>query len=116
MPRLIRVSNRPSRDITRAPDAETHEHATAPSDTGCRALRAFGDEEAVDSYPATPTLQNRSPGLLIGECLISYSRRLRTSSQVQEPRLSPDFIAEVNARLDLRESLRHSPNAPWRPS
>jgi hypothetical protein len=30
------------------------------------------------------------------------------------PRLSPDFLAEVNDRLDLRERLRHSPNAPWR--
>jgi len=31
------------------------------------------------------------------------------------PRLSPDFLAEVNDRLDLRERLRHSPDAPWRP-
>jgi hypothetical protein len=31
------------------------------------------------------------------------------------PRLSPDFLAEVNDRLDLRERRRHSPNAPWRP-
>ncbi|MEO7195043.1 MAG: hypothetical protein ABIZ05_09490 [Pseudonocardiaceae bacterium] len=31
------------------------------------------------------------------------------------PRLSPDFLAEVNDRLDLRERIRHSPNAPWRP-
>ncbi len=31
------------------------------------------------------------------------------------PRLSIDFLAEVNDRLDLRERLRHSPNAPWRP-
>ncbi len=31
------------------------------------------------------------------------------------PRLSPDFLAEVNGRLDLRERVRHSPNAPWRP-
>ena len=31
------------------------------------------------------------------------------------PRLSPDFVAEVNDRLDLRERLRHSPDAPWRP-
>jgi hypothetical protein len=30
------------------------------------------------------------------------------------PRLSPDFLAEVNDRLDLRERLRHSPDAPWR--
>jgi hypothetical protein len=30
-------------------------------------------------------------------------------------RLSPDFLAEVNDRLDLRERLRHSPDAPWRP-
>ena len=29
-------------------------------------------------------------------------------------RLSPDFLAELNDRLDLREHLRHSPNAPWR--
>jgi hypothetical protein len=31
------------------------------------------------------------------------------------PRLSPDFLAELNDRLDLRERLRHSPDAPWRP-
>lgn len=31
------------------------------------------------------------------------------------PALSPDFLAEVNDRLDLRERLRSSPNAPWRP-
>ena len=31
------------------------------------------------------------------------------------PRLSTDFLAEVNDRLDLRERLRHSPDAPWRP-
>ena len=31
-----------------------------------------------------------------------------------KPRLSTDFLAEVNDRLDLRERLRHSPNAPWR--
>jgi hypothetical protein len=30
-------------------------------------------------------------------------------------RLSPDFLAEVNDRLDLRERLRHFPDAPWRP-
>jgi len=29
--------------------------------------------------------------------------------------LSPDFLAELNDRLDLRERLLHSPNAPWRP-
>lgn len=31
------------------------------------------------------------------------------------PTLSPDFLAEVNDRLDLRERLRSSPDAPWRP-
>ena len=30
-------------------------------------------------------------------------------------KLSEDFLAELNDRLDLRERLRHSPNAPWRP-
>ncbi|HKX15880.1 MAG TPA: hypothetical protein VJN19_11840 [Propionibacteriaceae bacterium] len=30
------------------------------------------------------------------------------------PRLSPDFLAELNDRLDLRERQRHSPDAPWR--
>ncbi|MGH3611580.1 MAG: hypothetical protein ACRDRK_02960 [Pseudonocardia sp.] len=29
--------------------------------------------------------------------------------------LSPDFLAEVNDRLDLRERRRHVPDAPWRP-
>ncbi|MGH3570098.1 MAG: hypothetical protein ACRDRH_29635 [Pseudonocardia sp.] len=31
------------------------------------------------------------------------------------PTLSPDFLAEVNDRLDLRERRRHAPDAPWRP-
>jgi len=31
------------------------------------------------------------------------------------PTLSPDFLAEVNDRLDLRERRRHTPDAPWRP-
>ena len=30
-------------------------------------------------------------------------------------KLSPDFLAELNDRLDLRERLLHSPDAPWRP-
>jgi hypothetical protein len=33
----------------------------------------------------------------------------------RKPKLSPDFLAEVNDRLDLRERLRQSPDAPWRP-
>ncbi len=37
-----KVSNRPSRDITRGPDAATHEHVTAPVGTAHHALRAFG--------------------------------------------------------------------------
>jgi hypothetical protein len=32
----------------------------------------------------------------------------------QSAKLSPDFLAELNDRLDLRERLRHSPNASWR--
>ena len=35
--------------------------------------------------------------------------------QRREFTLSPDFLAELNDRLDLRERLLHSPNAPWRP-
>lgn len=31
------------------------------------------------------------------------------------PTISPDFLAEVNDRLDLRERRRRSPDAPWRP-
>ncbi|MDN5861438.1 MAG: hypothetical protein L0H84_22780, partial [Pseudonocardia sp.] len=30
------------------------------------------------------------------------------------PAISPGFLAEVNDRLDLRERLRSSPDAPWR--
>lgn len=33
----------------------------------------------------------------------------------RRPTLAPDFLAEVNDRLDLRERRRHSPDAPWRP-
>ena len=30
-------------------------------------------------------------------------------------KLSADFLAELNDRLDLRERLLHAPDAPWRP-
>ena len=30
-------------------------------------------------------------------------------------KLSADFLAELNDRLDLRERLLHTPDAPWRP-
>jgi hypothetical protein len=30
------------------------------------------------------------------------------------PKLLPDFLAELNDLLDLRERRRHSPDAPWR--
>ena len=35
--------------------------------------------------------------------------------QRREFTLSPDFLAELNDRLDLQERLLQSPNAPWRP-
>lgn len=31
------------------------------------------------------------------------------------PKISPDFLAEVNDHLDLRERRRNFPDAPWRP-
>jgi hypothetical protein len=44
---LTKVSNRAVRVATRAPDAATQEHVTAPFDTGRHAVRAFRDEEAA---------------------------------------------------------------------
>jgi hypothetical protein len=35
--------------------------------------------------------------------------------QEQGPKLSPDFLAELNDRLDLRERRRHSPQRPVAP-
>jgi hypothetical protein len=44
-----------------------------------------------------------------------FERYEPAAVQKQGSELSPDFLAELNDRLDLRERLLHSPNAPWRP-
>jgi hypothetical protein len=51
---------------------------------------------------------------VISEVEAWFERYEPQAVPAHRPRLSPDFLAEVNDRLDLRERLRHSPNAPWR--
>jgi hypothetical protein len=79
------------------------------------ALLARGERGPGD-FPA-PVARRRSSNPLWSwsEVEAWFARYDPEAVSVPGPRLSPDFLAEVNDRLDLRERLRHSPNAPWRP-
>jgi hypothetical protein len=79
------------------------------------ALLARGERGPGD-FPA-PVARRRSSNPLWSwsEVETWFERYEPDAVPTRGPRLSPDFLAEVNDRLDLRERLRHSPNAPWRP-
>ncbi|PZS33049.1 MAG: DNA-binding protein [Pseudonocardiales bacterium] len=79
------------------------------------ALLARGERGPGD-FPA-PAARRSSSNPLWGWSEVEewFERYEPEAVQAHAPRLSPDFLAEVNDRLDLRERLRHSPNAPWRP-
>ncbi|MCA1821088.1 MAG: hypothetical protein LC644_04810 [Pseudonocardia sp.] len=78
------------------------------------ALLARGERGPGD-FP-TPVTRRRSSNPLWSWSEVGawFERYDPEAVPVPKPRLSPDFLAEVNDRLDLRERLRHSPNAPWR--
>ena len=65
----------------------------------------------------TPVIRHGSPNPLWSWAEVEawFGRYEPTAVRERGPKLSPDFVAEVNDRLDLRERLLHSPNAPWRP-
>jgi hypothetical protein len=44
-----------------------------------------------------------------------FERYEPTAVRKRGSKLSLDFLAELNDRLDLRERLLHTPDAPWRP-
>ena len=44
-----------------------------------------------------------------------FERYKPAAVQNRGSKLSPDFLAELNDRLDLRERLLHTPDASWRP-
>jgi hypothetical protein len=44
-----------------------------------------------------------------------FERYQPAAVQKRGSKLSPDFWAELNDRLDLRKRLLHTPGAPWRP-
>lgn len=79
------------------------------------ALLARGERGPGD-FPA-PLARQRSSNPLWSwpEVEAWFERYEPEAVPAHGPRLSPDFLAEVNDRLDLRERLRHSPHAPWRP-
>ena len=79
------------------------------------ALLARGERGPGD-FP-TPVARQRSSNPLWSWSQVEawFERYEPQAVPAHGPRLSPDFLAEVNDRLDLRERLRHSPNAPWRP-
>lgn len=79
------------------------------------ALLARG-ERGPGGFP-TPIARQRSSNPLWSwsEVEAWFERYEPDAVPAHRPRLSPDFLAEANDRLDLRERLRHSPNAPWRP-
>jgi hypothetical protein len=79
------------------------------------ALLARG-ERGPGNFP-TPVARRRASNPLWSRSEVEawFERYEPQAVPAHRPRLSPDFLAEVNDRLDLRERLRHSPNAPWRP-
>ncbi len=78
------------------------------------ALLARGDRGPKD-FPAPIARQRSSNPLWSWSEVEAWFERYEPGAlPAHGPRLSPDFLAEVNDRLDLRERLRHSPNAPWR--
>jgi hypothetical protein len=66
-------------------------------------------------FPA-PVARHGSPNPLWSwaEVATWFERYEPKALPAQRPRLSPDFLAELNDLLDLRERRRHSPDAPWR--
>jgi hypothetical protein len=79
------------------------------------ALLARGERGAGD-FPA-PVARQRSSNPLWSwsEVEAWFERYDPEAVPAHGPRLSPNFLAELNDRLDLRERRRHSPHAPWRP-
>jgi hypothetical protein len=79
------------------------------------ALLAHGKRGPGD-FPAPIARQHSSNPLWSWSEVEAWFERYEPAAMpAHQPRLSPDFLAEVNNRLDLRERLRRSPNAPWRP-
>jgi hypothetical protein len=102
-----KISNRPARDATRAPDAETHEHVTVLVDTGHHALRAFGTKRPWVQIP--PPRRSEMPGQRLAP--LSFSGpgsartdrcevQQRTSAMEARGRLSASRVAseEVDSR------------------
>lgn len=79
------------------------------------ALLARGERGPGDFPPPVARRRSSNPLWSWTEVEAWFARYDPEAVPASEPRLSPDFLAEVNDRLDLRERLRHSPNAPWRP-
>ncbi|MGH3813685.1 MAG: helix-turn-helix transcriptional regulator [Pseudonocardiaceae bacterium] len=79
------------------------------------ALLARGERGPGD-FPA-PVARQRSSNRLWSwsEAEAWFERYEPEVVPAHGPRFAPDFLAEVNDRLDLRERLRHPPHAPWRP-
>ncbi|MGH3819532.1 MAG: helix-turn-helix transcriptional regulator [Pseudonocardiaceae bacterium] len=79
------------------------------------ALLARGERGPGD-FPAPVARQRSSNPLWSWSEVEAWFERYEPGAvPAHGPRLSPDFLAEVNDRLGLREHLRHSPHAPWRP-
>ena len=78
------------------------------------ALLARGERGPGD-FPAPVARQRSSNPLWSWAEVEAWFQATTPAVPAPGPTLSPDFLAEVNDRLDLRERLRHSPNAPWRP-
>ncbi len=79
------------------------------------ALLARGERGPGDFPAPIARRQSSNPLWSWTEVETWFERYEPGAVPAHRPRLSPDFLAEVNDRLDLRERLRRSPNAPWRP-
>lgn len=78
------------------------------------ALLARGERGPGDFPTAVARRRSSNPLWSWSEVEAWFARYDPDALSAPKPRLSPDFLAEVNDRLDLRERLHHSPDAPWR--
>jgi len=111
-----KVSNRPARDATGAPYAETHEHVTVLVDTGHQALRAFGTKRPWVRIP--PPRHHQTAGqepMPSDSCSVSAPDRpvqLRSTAA----RLSHRARLQPCERLPGRRGGRRPRTRPWSPS
>ena len=72
-------------------------------------------EEAVGTYQRYAIMTDGRSRAVFAEVEAWFERYEPLAVRKRGSKLSPDFLAELNDRLDLRERLLYTPDAPWRP-